>query len=119
MKVILVDRYAVVRDSCSNLHIAYYQMHVDGGLYSNVFMIGMLVNWSEVLQINSEKMSHFDANLYVIANRKYRESHAYKPAPLESTEIIGSLLLVATDLLFDRTIYRLYENEVYSRIKSK
>ena len=95
----------------------YSQMHVDGGLYSNVFMIGMLVNWSEVLQINTEEMSNFDANLYVIANRKYRESHAYKPPPLESSEVIGSLLLVATDLLFDRTIYRLYENVQKRNIK--
>ena len=95
----------------------YSQMHVDGGLYSNVFMIGLLVNWSEVLQINTEKMSNFDANLYVIANRKYRESYAYKPTALESAEVIGSLLLVATDLLFDRTIYRLYENAQKRNIK--
>jgi predicted patatin/cPLA2 family phospholipase len=95
----------------------YYQMHVDGGLYSNVFMIGMLVNWSEVLEINAEEMSHFDANIYVIANRKYREGHAYKPTPLESSEVIASLLHVATDLLFDRTIYRLYENVQKRNIK--
>ncbi|UZE96361.1 patatin-like phospholipase family protein [Alkalimarinus alittae] len=95
----------------------FYQMHVDGGLYSNVFMIGLLVNWSDVLHVSAKNRDRFDANLYVIANRKYRESHAYKPSPLEATEVIGSLLLVATDLLFDRTIHRIYESAQTRNIK--
>ena len=95
----------------------YYQMHVDGGLYSNVFMIGLLVNWGEVLELNANEISSFKPNLYIIANRKYRQRHAYSPVQLESGEVIGSLLLVATDLLFDRTIYRLYESVKKRNIK--
>lgn len=88
----------------------YSQLHVDGGLHSNVFMIGLLINWAEVLQLTAEQNLNFDVNLYVIANRKYRERHVYQPVPMESGEVIGSLLLVATDLLFDRSVFRLYEN---------
>lgn len=95
----------------------YSQMHVDGGLYSNVFMIGMLVNWAKVLKLNEDASLNFDSNLYVVANRKYREGHAYKPVPLESGRVIESLLLIATDLLFDRTIYRLYESVQRQNIK--
>ena len=95
----------------------YYQMHVDGGLYSNVFMIGLFVNWGKVLELNTKEISSFKPNLYVIANRKYRQRHAYSPVPLESDEVIGSLLLVATDLLFDRTLYRLYESVKKRNIK--
>ena len=88
----------------------YSQLHVDGGLHSNVFMIGLLVNWAEVMQLTPEQNINFDVNLYVIANRKYRERHIYQPVPIESGGVIKSLLLVATDLLFDRSVFRLYEN---------
>ncbi|MCK7583307.1 MAG: patatin-like phospholipase family protein [Chromatiales bacterium] len=29
----------------------YYQMHVDGGIYAHVFMIGLFVNWKEILEL--------------------------------------------------------------------
>lgn len=88
----------------------YSQMHVDGGLHSNVFMIGLLTNWTRILNLSPAEADAFDVNLYVIANRKYRERYAYHPVDQNPGAVIGSLLLVATDLLFDRSVFRLYEN---------
>ena len=57
----------------------YYQMHIDGGIYSQVFMIGLLVNWGEVLNFKDSDNTNFDITLYTVANRKYRQRDIYKP----------------------------------------
>jgi len=87
----------------------YYQMHVDGGIYSYVFMIGLFVNWDEVLDLKEDAKRDFDVTLYAVANRKYRQRHEYTPAKQNPTEVIRALLLTETDLLFDRSMYRLYK----------
>ena len=86
----------------------YYQLHVDGSMYAHVFMIGLLENWSDVLDYRTDKK--FDVNLYVVANRKYRYKHQLKP--LKDDSAISILVAVATnsvDLLFDRSLFRLYK----------
>lgn len=88
----------------------YYQMHVDGGIYSQVFMIGLLVNWTEVLKFNENANTNFDATLYTVANRKYRQRDIYKPIEQAPLSIIEAFVLTEMDLLFDRSIYRLYNN---------
>lgn len=90
----------------------YYQMHVDGGIYSYVFMIGLLVDWNKVLEHDDEANSHFDVTLYSIVNRKYRQRESYDPVDQKPAEVIRALLLTETDLLFDRSMNRLYENTV-------
>ena len=87
----------------------YYQMHVDGGIYSYVFMIGLFVNWDEVFNLKEDADRDFDVTLYAVANRKYRQRHEYTPAKQTPTEVIKALLLTETDLLFDRSMYRLYK----------
>jgi len=91
---------------------SYYQMHVDGGIYSYVFMIGLLVDWREVLEMDEEANRDFDVTLYTIANRKYRQRLSYDPVEQNPAEVIKALLLTETDLLFDRSMYRLYRNTV-------
>lgn len=88
----------------------YYQMHVDGGIYSQVFMIGLLVNWGEVLKFNAHANKNFDATLYTVANRKYRQRDIYKPVEQAPFSIIEAYVLTEMDLLFDRSIYRLYSS---------
>lgn len=88
----------------------YSQMHVDGGIYANVFMIGLLVKWNEVLNLNPDANMNFDATLYTVANRKYRNRDVYKPVEQSPTSIIGAIIETETDLLFDRSIYRLYKS---------
>lgn len=88
----------------------YYQMHVDGGIYSQVFMIGLLVNWSEVLKFNANANTNFDATLYTVANRKYRQRDIYTPVEQAPFSIIEAYVLTEMDLLFDRSIYRLYSS---------
>jgi len=41
-------------------HKDYYQMHIDGGIYTQVFMIGLLVKWNEVLEFKKSANTHFD-----------------------------------------------------------
>ena len=95
----------------------YYQMHVDGGIYSHVFMIGLLVNWSEVLDLSSEANLDFDVTLYTIANRKYRNRHSYDPVKQSPASIINAYIETETDLLFDRSMYRLYDSCAKKGIK--
>jgi len=95
----------------------YTQMHVDGGIYSHVFMVGLLVNWTEVLGLEEDAKDDFDVTLYTVANRKYRNRHAYDPVEQSPTSIINAYVEVETDLLFDRSIYRLYKNCINKGIK--
>ena len=97
----------------------YYQMHVDGGIYSQVFMIGLLVNWEEVLQFNKNDNTNFDVTLYTVANRKYRQRDIYKPIEQAPFSIIEAYVLTEMDLLFDRSIYRLYQSCEAKDIKFK
>jgi len=90
----------------------YYQMHVDGGIYSYVFMIGLLVDWNSVLEHDNDANRNFDVTLYSIVNRKYRQRDAYDPVDQTPGAVIRALLLTETDLLFDRSMYRLYKNTV-------
>ncbi len=98
---------------------AYYQMHVDGGIYSQVFMIGLLVNWGEVLNFKANDNKNFDATLYTVANRKYRQRDIYKPIEQAPFSIIEAYVLTEMDLLFDRSIYRLYTSCMQKGIKFK
>ena len=86
----------------------YYQMHVDGGVYSHVFVVGLLEDWHKVLKLKPHKNKKFDTTLYVVANRKYRNRHIYNPVDQAPAEIISAYINIETDLLFDKNIYRLY-----------
>ena len=88
----------------------YYQMHVDGGIYSQIFMIGLLTNWKEQLDLDANANTNFDVTLYAIANRKYRQRDIYEPVEQEAFGIIGAFVLTEMDLLFDRSMYRLYKS---------
>ena len=88
----------------------YYQMHIDGGIYSQVFMIGLLVNWGEVLDFKDTDNKNFDVTLYTVANRKYRQRDIYKPVEQAPFSIIEAYVLTEMDLLFDRSVYRLYSS---------
>ncbi|MEA1892457.1 MAG: patatin-like phospholipase family protein [Campylobacterota bacterium] len=88
----------------------YYQMHIDGGIYSQVFMIGLLVNWGEVLDFDKNANTNFDVTLYTVANRKYRQRDIYKPVEQAPFSIIKAYILTEMDLLYDRSIYRLYSS---------
>ena len=86
----------------------YYQLHVDGSMYAHVFMIGLLENWTDLLDYKTDKK--FNVNLYVIANRKYRYKDQLEP--LEDDSAMSILIAVATnsvDLLFDKSLFRLYK----------
>lgn len=95
----------------------YYQMHVDGGIYSHVFMIGLLVNWKEVLDFSDDANLDFDVTLYTIANRKYRNRTAYDPVEQSPSSVISAFIETSTDLLFDRSMYRLYDSSIQKGIK--
>jgi hypothetical protein len=97
----------------------YYQMHVDGGIYSHVFMIGLLINWTEILNFRSDANLDFDTTLYTIVNRKYRNRHIYIPVEQSPSSIIDAYVEIETDLLFDRSIYRLYDSSIKKGIKFK
>ena len=88
----------------------YYQMHIDGGIYTQVFMIGLLVDWDEVLHFKQHANKNFDVTLYTVANRKYRQRDLYKPVEQDPLSIIEAYVLTEMDLLFDRSIYRLYHS---------
>ena len=95
----------------------YYQMHVDGGIYSHVFMIGLLVNWGEILDFSDDANINFDVTLYTIANRKYRNRNAYDPVEQSPSSVISAYIETETDLLFDRSMYRLYDSCMQKGIK--
>jgi hypothetical protein len=95
----------------------YYQMHVDGGINSHVFMIGLLVNWKEILDLSKDANINFDVTLYTIANRKYRNRAAYDPVEQSPLSVISAVLRTETDLLFDRSVYRLYDSCIKKGIK--
>ena len=84
--------------------------HIDGGIYSQVFMIGLLTNWKENLDFDTDANLNFDTTLYTIANRKYRQRDIYKPVEQKPFSIIEAYVLTEMDLLFDRSVYRLYQN---------
>jgi predicted patatin/cPLA2 family phospholipase len=88
----------------------YYQMHIDGGIYSQVFMIGLMINWNEVLNFKPSDNTNFDVTLYTVANRKYRQRDIYQPVEQDPFGIIEAYVLTEMDLLFDRSLYRLYES---------
>jgi len=95
----------------------YYQMHIDGGIYAHVFMIGLFVDWKEVLGLSGDENFNFDATLYTIANRKYRNRHMYDPVEQSPDSVIAAYIEVETDLLFDRSVYRLYDSCIKKGIK--
>ena len=95
----------------------YYQMHVDGGIYSHVFMIGLFVNWKEILDLSDDANLNFDVTLYTIANRKYRNRTAYDPVEQSPSSVISAFIETETDLLFDRSMYRLYDSCMQKGIK--
>ena len=95
----------------------YYQMHVDGGIYSHVFMIGLLVNWNEILNFSDDANLDFDVTLYTVANRKYRNRTAYDPVEQSPSSVISAYIETETDLLFDRSMYRLYDSCMQKEIK--
>jgi len=97
----------------------YYQMHVDGGIYSQVFMIGLFINWTEVLNFNENANTNFDVTLYTIANRKYRQRDRYEPSEQAPFDIIEAYVLIEMDLLFDRSLYRLYQSCIQKDINFK
>ena len=88
----------------------YYQMHIDGGIYSQVFMIGLLVNWNDALDFKEDANTNFDVTLYTVANRKYRQRDIYQPVEQSPFSIIEAYVLTEMDLLFDRSLYRLYQS---------
>ena len=100
-------------------HKDYYQMHIDGGIYSQVFMIGLVVNWNEVLDFKKDSNKDFDVTLYTVANRKYRQRDIYQPIEQSPFSIIEAYVLTEMDLLFDRSIYRLYKSCKNKNIKFK
>lgn len=97
----------------------YYQMHVDGGIYSQVFMIGLFVNWGEVLNFKESANTDFDVTLYTVANRKYRQRDLYRPIEQAPFSIIEAYVLTEMDLLFDRSLYRLYSSCEKKGVKFK
>ncbi len=88
----------------------YYQMHIDGGIYSQLFMVGILRNWKEELSLGNDINTNFETTLYTIANRKYRQRDIYKPVKQKVFDIIEAYVLTEMDLLFDRSAYRLYKS---------
>lgn len=96
---------------------SYYQMHVDGGIYSQVFMIGLLVNWKDVLDLQEHANQNFDTTLYTVSNRKYRQRDRYEPVQEDSFSIIEAYVLTEMDLLFDKSVYRIYSSCMNKGIK--
>ena len=97
----------------------YYQMHIDGGIYAQVFMIGLLVNWGDVLYFDENANTDFNVTLYTVANRKYRQRDVYQPIEQAPFSIIEAYVLTEMDLLFDRSVYRLYKSCERKDIKFK
>ena len=85
----------------------YSQLHIDGGMYAHVFMIGLLENWREILNVQDAKK--FNVNVYVIGNRKYRYLNSHEALSNDSAiNILINVSKHSVDLLYDRSLYRLY-----------
>jgi hypothetical protein len=69
-------------------------------------MVGLFENWNKILHFNKK----LDVSIYVLANRQYRYK---KPSKALENDSALSILMGVTansiDLLFDRSIYRLYK----------
>jgi predicted patatin/cPLA2 family phospholipase len=86
----------------------YYQMHIDGGMNSYAFMVGIDEDWNDILNITPE--SRLDVSIYVLSNRQYR--YKKQREPLKNDNAITILTAVAknsVDLMYDRSMYRLYK----------
>ena len=84
----------------------YYQMHVDGGVYNQIFVVGILEDWAKLLKIKQLKGSR--VTLYLISNRKYRQRDYYQPVEQNLVDIVTAYVLTEMDLLFDKSTYRIY-----------
>ena len=73
-------------------------------------MIGLMINWTEVLNFKKDDFENFDVTLYTVANRKYRQRDIYEPVEQAPFSIIEAYVLTEMDLLFDRSVYRLYSS---------
>ena len=80
-------------------------------------MIGLNINWTKVLNLRKKPDTNFDVTLYTVANRKYRQRDLYKPIKQAPFDIIEAFVLTEMDLLFDRSMYRLYESCKAKNIK--
>ena len=86
----------------------YYQMHIDGGMSDYVFMIGMHEDWNKILHLSQDKK--LQVSLYVLANRQYRYKKTTHALPNDSAlTILIAVAKTSVDLIFDRSIYRLYK----------
>ena len=85
----------------------YYQMHVDGGVYNQVFVVGLLQDWHRLLKL--KQFQKTDVTLYLIANRKYRQRDYYEPVKQNLIDIVKAYVLTEMDLLFDKSTYRIYK----------
>jgi len=87
---------------------SYYQMHIDGGMSTYVFMVGMNEDWKKVLHYSKNKK--LSVSLYVLANRQYRYKKTTQALPNDSAlTILTAVAKNSVDLIFDRSIYRLYK----------
>lgn len=86
----------------------YYQMHVDGGVYNQIFIIGLLEEWDQLLQLKD--LGDAKVTLYMISNRKYRQRDFYEPVEQNMASIVKAYVLTEMDLLFDKSVYRIYTN---------
>lgn len=85
----------------------YYQMHIDGGMNSYVFMIGMYDDWHTLLNLPQEKK--LNVSLYILSNRHYRYKKRDQALKNDSVaSIIEAVVKNSIDLIYDRSIYRLY-----------
>ncbi len=84
----------------------YTQMHVDGGVYTQIFMVGLEHNWRDILALHHEKK--FNVSLYLISNRKYRQRDYYEPVEQNPISITAAYVLTEMDLLYDKSVYRMY-----------
>jgi len=83
----------------------YYQLHIDGGMNSYVFMVGLFEDWNKILHLKNK----LDVSIYVLANRQYRYKKPTKPLKDDSAlSILIGVSENSMDLLFDRSVYRLY-----------
>jgi len=86
----------------------YYQMHVDGGIYAYTFMVGLLIDWQKVLNLQTDIRGHFHTHMYTIANRKYHLKSAKKPVESNTLSMVKAMLKTQTDLAFDCSMRTLY-----------
>ena len=84
----------------------YYQMHVDGGVYNQIFVVGILEDWSKLLQL--KHLQKTQVTLYLVSNRKYRQRDYYQPVKQNLVDIVKAYVLTEMDLLFDKSTYRIY-----------